>query len=301
MGIAPNQNPVFVIHLYLHMPQGPAHRAFSLGSGHVQRHHRATFRQTVALVQRQPNRPSTGQQVRRYPAAADRQEAKRIRCQQSLLAGIDQRHRQLRHQNHGMGLMPVQAGHQLAEIEATAAGHAQGLQRGNRHRGAHQQGQVNPGNVLQQGCQRQNAQVSLQLHTFQPLLQRTGGRRQLLRRQAHALGGTSTAGGEGNLGGVFRHPGGSRGHRQMSQPDAMTDHLRLFCFATEYQGIQPGPLNQVLGLASGKKHRHRYTHHVRHQTSQVRNHPGRGVVATQAYAFHAQAPQLLGHQLRRPP
>ena len=76
MGIAPNQNPVLVIHLYLHMPQGKANRAFTFRSGDIQRHHRATFGQTVALVQRQPNRPGPGQQVRRYPAAADRQKAK---------------------------------------------------------------------------------------------------------------------------------------------------------------------------------------------------------------------------------
>ena len=197
--------------------------------------------------------------------------------------------------------MPVQARHQLAEIEATAAGHAQGLQRGNRHRGAHQQRQIDPGNILQQGCQRQNAQVLLQLDTRQPLLQSTGGRRHLLCRQAHALGGAGAAGGEGNLGGVFRHPGSSRGHRQMSQPDTMTDHLRLFGFGTEYQGIQPGSLNQVLSLASGEKHRHRHTHHLCHQTGQVRKYPGRGVVATQADAFDAQVSQLPGDHLGRPP
>ena len=60
-----------------------------------------------------------------------------------------------------MGLVLIQAGHQLAQFQAAAASHAQGLQRGNRHRGTHQQGQVYPGNVLQQGRQRQDAQVLL--------------------------------------------------------------------------------------------------------------------------------------------
>ena len=87
----------------------------------------------------------------------------------------------------------------------------------------------------------------------------------------------------------------------MPQPDTLANRLRLFGLGTEQQGIQPCPLNQVLGLAFGEKHRHRHTHHLCHQAGKVRHHPGRGVDATQPDAFNTQAPQLPGHQLRRPP
>ncbi len=89
--------------------------------------------------------------------------------------------------------MTVNPRHQLTHIQPAAAGHAQGLQRGHRDGRAHQQGQINAGNVLQQSRQRQDAQMLLQLHAVKSFLQSLSGSRHLAGRQAHPFGRAGTA------------------------------------------------------------------------------------------------------------
>ena len=132
-----------------------------------------------------------------------------------LFGGGHQRHGQFWHQDQRVWLVPVDALHQPPEFQATAAGHAQILQGSDHHRAAHQQGQVNTGNVLQQCGQRQDAQVPLKFDAFKALLQSQRGGCHLCHRQANALGVAGAARGEGDLCGLLRHPGPGSRHRQM--------------------------------------------------------------------------------------
>ena len=126
-----------------------------------------------------------------------------------------QGHGQFRHKNQGLGPELINALHQLPDIQATTAGHPKVMQGRDHHRAAHQQRQINPGDIFQQGGQRQDAQVPLKLDTVKTFLQCQRSGCHLRHRQANAFGCAGTARGEGDFRGLLRHPGPACRHRQM--------------------------------------------------------------------------------------
>ena len=215
MGVPGHQNVSAVIHPYPNMGERFTHRTFAFGSRHVQCNHGTALGKPITLIKRQADRAAPGKQVGRNPSATNRQKPERITVQLFLFGRRHQRHSQFRHQNQGLRLVFVDALHQPADVQPTASGHAQILQGCDHYRTAHKQWQINPGNVLQQCGQWQDAQVPLKVDALKTLLQGQRGGRHLGHRQADALRVACTAGRKGYLRGLLRHPGGCRCYRQM--------------------------------------------------------------------------------------
>ena len=170
--------------------------------GRVQADNRGALGQPVTLEDRQAQRVGALQQLRGNPATTDGDETQRMRYRQLALAGADQRQQQLRQQDQTVRLSGVQRLEKARQVEATGTGQAD-LGHGQQFDpGAGQQRRVNPGDVLQQGGQRQDAQVPLHLAAGAGLDQAVGHRQLRVQIQTHALGLAGGAGGVGDLAGA---------------------------------------------------------------------------------------------------
>ncbi len=134
--------------------------------------------------------------------------------------------------------MLIDTRHQSIDVQPAAAGQAEGRQGGNINRCAHGQGQINTGDVFQQGGQRKNAQVLPEQHPRQALLQGCGGGCHLLGRQTDPFGRPGAAGRKGHLCSVLRHQGTPGRHAQLSQPKVVPHRERIRLFSTEQQAVK---------------------------------------------------------------
>lgn len=132
--------------------------------------------------------------------ASDRDIAQRCGQGHAVLGSADQGEQQLRHQDHALGLILVQAAQQRRHIQPAGTGIPDLRQRRQRHLRTGQQGRVQPGHVLQQGRQRHQAKMPTRCDGSRGIYQRRRHREQTVSRQAHALGATRGAGGVGDAG-----------------------------------------------------------------------------------------------------
>ena len=202
---APDQHLAVVGQAQLDVRQRPADRADAPCFGRVQADHRSAFGQAVALEHRQAEPLGAFEQLRRHPPATDGDEAQRSRQRQALLGGADQRQQQLRQQDQALRPAFAQRGEKARQVEAGTAGEADLGQRAQLDPGTGQQRRIEPGDVFQQGGQRQHAQVLPDITRQADLPQALGHRQLRLGIRADALGLAGGAGGVGDLAGAGRH------------------------------------------------------------------------------------------------
>ena len=187
------------------MWQRPADRADAPCFGRVQADHRGAFGQAVALEYRQAEALGAVQHLRRHATTTHRDEAQRSRQRYALFGGADQRQQQLRQQDQAVRLVLVQRREQARQLETCGAAEADLGQRAQLDPRTCQQRRIEPGDVFQQGGQRQHAQVLPDITRQADLPQALGHRQLRLGIQADALGLAGGAGGVGDLAGAGRH------------------------------------------------------------------------------------------------
>ncbi|MCW0466056.1 hypothetical protein NB705_003129 [Xanthomonas sacchari] len=289
-------------HLHPRMRQRPSDAAQALRLGPVQGHHRGALGQAVAFEHRQLQRRRTAQQARADAATTDRQVAQRGGQRHAALGGHDQPQQQLRHQDHAVRLVAVQAGDQGRNVQAGSAAVADLGQRRQRDLRAGQQRRVQAADVLQQRRQRHQAQVPARRQRRGGVGQRVGDLQQRVGAQAHALRLAGGAGGVGDAAGAR-----GQGHRRLRQAPASQSRLRQ----AQRLAVQVGqgrtrrrdqPLRTaagqgVLHLRRAEEGRQRHVHAATQSDRQVQQQPLGAVVQAAGDAMQPMPLQRIGQTL----
>lgn len=260
----------------------------------IQAHHRGALGQAVAFINRQPQRIGTFQQLCRYAPTADGDKAQGIGDWHAPLSRRHQRQQQLRQQNKAMGLHTIQAAEETRQIKLTGALEAHLSHRQQLDSRTGQQRRINPGDVLQQGGQRQYTQMPFDLawHAGLPQAARHG---QLhLGIQADALGLSGGAGGVGNFYCARRQLGH---HRQTALSNLRRNRSEAQGSKSRgiggNQAVDASTVEHVTLLSGREETGHRHTDNARDQCSQIPKHPLQAIIQRQAQAFRTNLTQPM--------
>ena len=151
-----------------------------------------------------------------------------------------------------------------------------------------QQGRINPGNVFQQGGQRQDAQVAFDCAAGADLHQAVSHGQLCGDIQAYAFGLPGSTGGVGDLAGAdgqradlrpwaLQHAGRARAETQCAEQ----------CSVRADQAVDAGTVEHMGLLAAGEEARQRYANQPGMQGGQVPEHPVDAIVQRQGNAPRA--------------